>query len=88
MRKTLHALPLPLASAAHAAALRFRDRDAQRAVYNAKYSPAAIEAAVCELGALLGDGPCRTARSRRSSAQPGERSWRPGWPSRSPGSRG
>jgi DNA glycosylase AlkZ-like len=57
MRKTLHALPLPLASAAHAATLRFRDRDAQRAVYNAGYSPAAIEEVICELGALLQDGP-------------------------------
>jgi hypothetical protein len=57
MRKTLHALPLPLASAAHAATLRFRDRDAQRAVYNAGYLPEAIEAAICELGALLQDGP-------------------------------
>ena len=35
MRKTLHALPLPLAAAAHAATLRFRDRDARRAVLNA-----------------------------------------------------
>lgn len=57
MRKTLHALPLPLASAAHAATLRFRDRDAQRAVYNAGYLPGAIEAAICELGTLLRDGP-------------------------------
>lgn len=57
MRKTLHALPLPLASAAHAATLRFRDRDAQRAVYNAGYLPGAIEAAICELGTLLQDGP-------------------------------
>jgi hypothetical protein len=57
MRKTLHALPLPLAAAAHAATLRFRDRDAQRSVYNAGYLPGAIEAAVYELGALLQDGP-------------------------------
>src|SRR5215469_3050245 len=57
MRKTLHALPLPLASAAHAATLRFRDRDAQRAVRNAGYLPGAIEEAVCELAALLRDGP-------------------------------
>lgn len=57
MRKTLHALPLPLASAAHAATLRFRDRDAQRAVFNAGYLPAAIEAAACELASLLRDGP-------------------------------
>jgi hypothetical protein len=57
MRKTLHALPLPLASAAHIATLRFRDRDAQRAVRNAGYSPGTIEAAVCELSALLQDGP-------------------------------
>jgi hypothetical protein len=35
MRKTLHTLPLPLAAAAHAATLRFRDRDACRAVLNA-----------------------------------------------------
>jgi hypothetical protein len=57
MRKTLHALPLPLASAAHAATLRFRDRDAQRAVRNAGYLPGAIKAVICELGALLRDGP-------------------------------
>jgi hypothetical protein len=57
MRKTLHALPLPLASAAHVATLRFRDRDAQRAVRNAGYLPDAIEAAICELRALLQDGP-------------------------------
>jgi hypothetical protein len=57
MRKTLHALPLPLASAAHAATLRFRDRDAQRAVSNAGYPPGAIEAMTDELSALLRDGP-------------------------------
>jgi Winged helix DNA-binding domain len=35
MRKTLHALPLPLAAAAHAATLHFRERDALRAITNA-----------------------------------------------------
>ncbi len=43
MRKTLHALPLPLAAAAHAATLGFRERDARRAVLNAGYTAAAIE---------------------------------------------
>ena len=39
MRKTLHALPLPLAAAAHAATLRFRDRDARRAVLQRRRTP-------------------------------------------------
>jgi Winged helix DNA-binding domain len=38
MRKTLHTLPLPLAAAAHAATLHFRERDALRAITNAGLS--------------------------------------------------
>ncbi|OLF11584.1 hypothetical protein BLA60_11600 [Actinophytocola xinjiangensis] len=34
MRKTLHSLPLPLAAAAHAATLHFRERDALRSIAN------------------------------------------------------
>jgi len=43
MRKTLHTLPLPLAAAAHAAAVGFRDRDARRAVANAGVAMAAVD---------------------------------------------
>lgn len=57
MRKTLHVLPLPLAAAAHVATLRFRDRDARRAVINAGYTTAAIEQVTEQLCALLQDGP-------------------------------
>jgi hypothetical protein len=61
---------LPLASAAHAATLRFRDRDAQRAIYNAGYPPDAIEAIVREIGVLLRDGPLpyRTIEALLSTA--------------------
>jgi Winged helix DNA-binding domain len=66
MRKTLHTLPLPLAAAAHAATLRFRDRDACRAVVNAGRTTAAIDRVVDQLGVLLQDGPLphRTIESR------------------------
>jgi hypothetical protein len=57
MRKTLHVLPLPLAAAAHIATLRFRDRDARRAVINAGYTTAAIEQVTEQLAALLREGP-------------------------------
>jgi hypothetical protein len=58
MRKTLHALPLELAAAAHAAAtLQFRNRDAQRAVLNAGYAQDAIDELAADLTALLRDGP-------------------------------
>jgi len=66
MRKTLHTLPLPLAAAAHVATLRFRDRDARRAVLNAGLTAAAIERAIDQLCVLLQDGPLphRTIESR------------------------
>lgn len=57
MRKTLHALPLHLAGAAHTATLRFRDRDAQRAVHNAGYGAGIITSLITEITAILGDGP-------------------------------
>jgi hypothetical protein len=57
MRKTLHALPLPLAAAAHAATLRFRERDALRAVRNAGHAAAAIDGLIGEVHASLGAGP-------------------------------
>jgi hypothetical protein len=66
MRKTLHSLPLPLAAAAHAATLRFRDRDARRAVLNAGRTAAAVEGVVDQLCVLLQNGPLphRTIESR------------------------
>ncbi len=57
MRKTLHALPLPLAAAAHAATLSFRDRDARRAVLNAGRTAAAVDRMVDQMCVLLEDGP-------------------------------
>ncbi|XKK37731.1 winged helix DNA-binding domain-containing protein [Nocardiopsis sp. ARC36] len=58
MRKTLHTLPLHLASAAHAATRHFRERDALRAVVNAHVSEADVAAATTDLVALLDqDGP-------------------------------
>lgn len=57
MRKTLHTLPLPLAAAAHAATLRFRDRDARRAVLNAGHAMATIDRMIDRLRELLQDGP-------------------------------
>ena len=69
MRKTLHTLPLPLAAAAHAATLRFRDRDARRAVLNAGRTPAAIDRVIDRLCMLLQDGPLlhRTIESHLSA---------------------
>jgi hypothetical protein len=57
MRKTLHTLPLPLAAAAHAATLRFRERDAHRSVHNAGYSAQAIDGLIDQLSTLLREGP-------------------------------
>ncbi len=57
MRKTLHALPLPLAAIAHAATLKFRDRDARRAVLNAGHAMATVERKIGHLCELLRDGP-------------------------------
>lgn len=53
MRKTLHALPLDLASAAHSATRHYRERDALRAVVNGQEHLADVEAAGEELTALL-----------------------------------
>jgi hypothetical protein len=66
MRKTLHTLPLPLAAAAHAATLSFRDRDARRAVLNAGRTTAAVDQVIAQLCILLQDGPLphRTIESR------------------------
>ncbi|MFD8559662.1 DNA glycosylase AlkZ-like family protein [Streptosporangium canum] len=55
MRKTLHSLPLELASAAHAATLRFRERDALRAVINAGVGDSVITAATAAMCELLGE---------------------------------
>ena len=57
MRKTLHTLPLHLAAAAHCATVRFRDRDARRAVANAGHTMAAIDRLTDQLCVLLRDGP-------------------------------
>ncbi|MFD5085974.1 DNA glycosylase AlkZ-like family protein [Kitasatospora sp. NPDC058406] len=53
MRKTLHTLPLELASAAHAATRHYRERDALRAVVNGQEHLADVEAAGEELAVLL-----------------------------------
>ncbi|MCA2182772.1 winged helix DNA-binding domain-containing protein [Nonomuraea glycinis] len=55
MRKTLHTLPLELAAAAHAATLRFRQRDALRGLVNAGHSEASVTAATNALVELLGE---------------------------------
>ncbi|MGN9846515.1 DNA glycosylase AlkZ-like family protein [Nonomuraea sp. H19] len=71
MRKTLHTLPLHLAAAAHAATLRFRERDALRAIANAGHSHAAITAATAAVVELLGEfGPLfhRTIEARLGAA--------------------
>lgn len=57
MRKTLHTLPLHLAPAAHAATMRFRERDARRTASNAGYNIPAIDDIVCQMSALLQEGP-------------------------------
>jgi hypothetical protein len=57
MRKTLHTLPLPLAAAAHTATLRFRERDARRAVLNAGLTAAAVDRMAGQLCELLREGP-------------------------------
>ncbi|MFI7049038.1 DNA glycosylase AlkZ-like family protein [Streptosporangium sandarakinum] len=55
MRKTLHALPLELAAAAHAATLRFRERDALRGIVNAGHTEARVAVATRALVELLGE---------------------------------
>ncbi|WP_433189211.1 DNA glycosylase AlkZ-like family protein [Actinoallomurus sp. CA-150999] len=57
MRKTLHALPLPLAAAAHSATLRFRARDARRAAVNAGVSDEDLGRAVDRILTVLEAGP-------------------------------
>jgi hypothetical protein len=57
MRKTLHTLPFPLAEAAHAATIHFRERDALRAIVNAGLSISAISRVIEEVCTLLSDGP-------------------------------
>lgn len=54
MRKTLHTLPLDLASAAHAATRHYRERDALRAVVNGQEKLADVESAADEIAVLLG----------------------------------
>ncbi|MET8334343.1 DNA glycosylase AlkZ-like family protein [Streptosporangium canum] len=71
MRKTLHTLPLELAAAAHAATLRFRERDALRGLLNAGYSETSIAAVTDALIELLGEsGPLlhRTIEARLAAA--------------------
>ena len=89
MRKTLHTLPLPLAAAAHSATLRFRDRDARRAVRQRR---------PCGSRDRPDDRPAVRAASRRPVTAPGHRSTpehraKPtstpgGWRSRSRGNAG
>jgi hypothetical protein len=54
MRKTLHMLPLRLAAVAHAATVRFRERDAIRAIVNANVSLRNIEKIIDDMVSLLG----------------------------------
>ncbi|GAA3306106.1 DNA glycosylase AlkZ-like family protein [Nonomuraea dietziae] len=71
MRKTLHTLPLDLAAAAHAATLRFRERDALRAIVNAGHSAHTVATATAALVELLGEsGPLfhRTIEDRLAAA--------------------
>ncbi|MDI5969373.1 crosslink repair DNA glycosylase YcaQ family protein [Streptomyces sp. SL13] len=53
MRKTLHALPLDLAAAAHSATRHYRERDALRAVVNSQAHLAQVEAAGEQIAMLL-----------------------------------
>lgn len=57
MRKTLHTLPLPLAAAAHSATMRFRERDARRAVLNAGYRAETIDTLIADMLVILREGP-------------------------------
>ncbi|MEV0196298.1 crosslink repair DNA glycosylase YcaQ family protein [Nonomuraea sp. NPDC050691] len=71
MRKTLHTLPLDLAAAAHAATLRFRERDALRAIVNAGHSTHTVATATAAVVELLGEsGPLfhRTIEDRLAAA--------------------
>lgn len=73
MRKTLHMLPLPLASAAHAATLPFRERDALRAVHNAGIGPGTVTEITARLCDLLAGNPLtyRTILQRLTQAPDG-----------------
>lgn len=55
MRKTLHTLPLPLASAAHAATRHFRERDAHRLIVNAGLTARTISTTTDAVMNLLAD---------------------------------
>lgn len=56
MRKTLHILPLPLASAAHSATLHFRERDALRQAVNAQMSARVLANTVSSIVYALEEG--------------------------------
>ena len=55
MRKTLHALPLALAEAAHVATLHYRERDVLRSILNAGVSGRLITSLTTRIGDLLGE---------------------------------
>jgi hypothetical protein len=57
MRKTLHTLPVGLASSAHAATAHFRERDALRAIHNAGMETRAVLRVIDEILRLLKHGP-------------------------------
>ncbi len=54
MRKTLHTLPLPLASLAHSATVHFRERDALRFAFNARVDTSTLVAAAASIERTLG----------------------------------
>jgi hypothetical protein len=55
MRKTLHALPLSLAAAAHGATVHFRVRDTLRAITNASLGPGSIARVAASIARLLSE---------------------------------
>jgi hypothetical protein len=71
MRKTLHTLPLHLASAAHAATIRFRERDDRRIALNAGYGTAAIDDLISQVSTLLRESPLPHRIIETSLAQAG-----------------
>ncbi|MFD3662636.1 DNA glycosylase AlkZ-like family protein [Streptomyces sp. NPDC058659] len=72
MRKTLHALPLDLAAAAHAATRHYRERDALRAVVNAGERSQDVENACDDLARLLDEhGPLQHRDIEQRLAQQG-----------------
>lgn len=58
MRKTLHALPPALASAAHAATVHFRERDTLRAIANAGRTVWSVDRVIDLLTTILAAGRC------------------------------